>query len=540
MNMIPDVTPPRSAFDLSHGRSTTHDAGKLIPIFWADVVPGDTWSVRTGVLSRITTLLFPIMDELITSFHYWFVPYRLVWEHWQAFCGERKTPDDTTEYLIPQVDMAGNGMLPHSNYDYFDLPLTASTNLRFNALPFRALCLIWDEWYRDQNLQDPIDAPTDDGPDPGTLYNALLNRGKRKDYISGALPWPQKGDAVTMPLGTSAPITGFVDAVANRNVLAGSQAPTYDVGNQTDISLAHNATINVTWEQQPTSGTSLATWNNPALEYNINNVPISGTADLSQATSATLALFRQSVAIQQLYEKDARGGTRYVETLRTHFGVISPDHRLQRPEWLGGGSAPLSVQPIPNTNSEATAELGTLGAYGTVAGDGIGFQHSFVEHGIIIGLMSTRAPLTYQQNLDRYWSKRDRWEFYWPLLAGIGEQAILNQEVLWLDQPGTAADEDQGVWGYSERFAEYKFMSSKVTGLMRSEVPLATSLDVWHLALDFESVRPALNADFIKDEPPVDRVVGVPTQPHFQTNMYHQVRAVRRMPLYNTPGLSRF
>lgn len=541
MDMVPDVTPPRSAFDLSHKHTTTYDAGRLVPLFWADVIPGDTWSVRVGFFQRVNTLLTPVMDELITSWHFWFVPYRLVWDHFQAFMGERATPDDTTEYLIPQIDFGGSGIFPHSNYDYFGLPMSTGTTLRVNALPFRALQLTWDEWYRDQNLQNPLDPPVDDGPDDQSLYAGLLRRGKRKDYVSGALPWPQKGDAVTIPLGTTAPVTGTVDAVADRNVNAGPGHPSWDVGSGTDVGLIQDGTSSAKWEGGvPGGGSSPMTWNDPDLRYNINNVPIVGQADLSGAAAATLSLLRMSVSIQQLYEKDARGGTRYVEMLRTHFGVISPDARLQRPEYLGGGSAPLMVQPIPNTSESSGGVLGNLGAFGTTAGDGIGFNHSFVEHGVILGLCSTRAPLTYQQNLDRYWSKRDRWETFFPLLAHVGEQAVLNQEVWWEDNPGEGALEDQGVWGYNERYAEYKWLPSRLTGLMRSFAPLATSADIWHLGLDFGSTRPVLNDAFIQDDPPVDRIVSVPSEPHFTIDAHFSVRAVRRMPLYNTPGLSRF
>ena len=430
---------------------------------------------------------------------------RLIWDNWEKFNGAQDNPGDSISYLVPQLTLgSGVSIAGDSLYDYMGLP-TGVNGIAFNNLHGRAYNLCYNEWFRDENLQDSVTVDKGDGPDNISDYT-LLKRGKRHDYFTSCLPWPQKGDAVQLPLGSRADVA--------------TDAPT-------------GSTVGV-WDTNNTDYREL--YINPAFNQDVrlSNVTLNTGdelyADLTTATAATINQLREAFQIQRLYERDARGGTRYTEILQSHFGVTSPDARLQRPEYLGGGKTPVLMQPIPQTSStDATSPQGNLSAMGTVGVQGHGFSKSFVEHGVIIGMACVFADLTYQQGMNRMWSRRDRWDFYWPALAHLGEQAVLNEEIY---TQGTSADQD--VFGYQERYAEYRYKPSQITGKMRSNA--AGSLDVWHLSQDFSSV-PVLNASFIEENPPIDRVVALPSEPDLLFDWYFDMKCTRPMPTYSVPGL---
>lgn len=511
---VPSAEIPRSSFNRSYGHKTTFDAGKLIPIMIEEILPGDTFNVRANAFGRLATPLHPFMDNLYFDTQFFFVPNRLLWDNWQKFNGEQTDPGDSTDFIIPQVVAPAGGYTENSMGDYMGLP-TKVDGLSVSALFFRAYNLVWNEWYRDQNLQDSVVVDKDDGPDTVTDY-VLLNRGKRHDYFTSSLPWPQKGPAVPLPLTGDAPIKGIgvIDGVTFTGV---------------------NASVKET-DQSPALRT-YASYEpaNKANMFAIEEDPITGNeypaiyADLSATTATTINALRQAWQIQKLYERDARGGTRYTEIVRSHFGVISPDARLQRPEYLGGGSQPINVNPVAQTSESGTTPQGSLTALGTLSVSGHGFVKSFTEHGIILGLASVRADLNYQQGVDRMWSRRTRWDFYWPALSHIGEQAVLNKEIMYQN---LAADDD--VFGYQERFAEYRFKRSQITGEFRSNA--AAPLDSWHLAQDFATL-PVLDDTFIQENPPVDRVIAVPAEPHLILDIYFKMICARPMPMYSVPGL---
>lgn len=506
-SQIPRADIQRSSFNRSHGYKTTLDSGYLVPFFVDEVLPGDTFNLKATLFGRLSTPAVPFMDNMYLETFFFFVPNRLVWDNWQKFNGEQKNPGDSTDFLIPTLEAGKHEV--GSIADYFGIPTGVSLN-KINALPFRAYNLIYNEWFRDENLQDSLEVPTGDGPDPINKYN-LVRRGKRHDYFTSCLPWPQKGPGVELPLGSTANLQGTL-SIPTANVLgSGVSGP-------------------VRW-----SSDSWWTNNNNALTVKTASASIdmkaSGvTVDLSSATAITINSLRQAFQLQKLYERDARGGTRYTEILRAHFGVISPDARLQRPEYLGGSSTRININPVQQTSAtDTTSPQGNLAAYG-VLGDKInGFIKSFVEHGYIIGLVNVRADLTYQQGLNRMWSRQTRFDYYWPALAHLGEQAVLNKEIY---AQGTSKDDE--VFGYQERWAEYRYFPSQITGKFRSTY--AQSLDVWHLAQEFAEL-PKLNAEFIVDNPPVARVLAVQNEPQILLDCYFSLSCVRPMPIYSVPGL---
>lgn len=523
-SQIPRAQISRSVFDRGHGWKSTFDSGYLVPFLVDEVLPGDSYKVKFNFLARLSTPIVPTMDNLFLDTFYFFVPYRLLWKHWEQFNGQQDYPGASTDYLVPQTSAPVEGGFPVGSLeDYMGLP-TGIGGIKANELAARAYALIWNEWFRDENLQNPInlssyaEISTASGLDDVGLGDAgftgshkLLRRGKRHDYFTSALPWPQKGPGVELPLSGNAPILAEkVNAYVQLGTLDDPHG-LYGLGTSTQTN------IGIYGYGAPGGVSSRL------------------VADLSSVTAATINSLRQAFQLQKLYERDARGGTRYTEILRSHFGVVSPDSRLQRPEYLGGSESPVIINPVVQNSATgetgAATPQGNLAAYGLVSSTSAkhGFTKSFVEHGIIIGLLNVRADLTYQQGIPRMFSRRTRFDFYWPVLAHLGEQAILNKEIY---AQGTSVDDD--VFGYQERYAEYRYFPSMITGKLRSTDP--QSLDVWHLSQKFDSL-PMLSAEFIQDNPPVSRILAVQNEPQFIIDSYIEMKCARPMPVYGVPGL---
>ena len=511
---VPRANIPRSQFDRSHGVKTAFDANKLIPIYLDEALPGDTFQLSMTGFARLNPTVTPVMDNLYLDTFFFAVPMRLIWNNWQKFCGEQEDPGDSTSYTVPQQTVPAAGYSVASLQDYLGIPVGIGSSVNVwthSCLPTRAYYRIYNEWFRDENLQDsrshngtPGSSPNyGDGPDAiGAGGSPVLTRGKRHDYFTSCLPWLQKGTAVDMPLGTTAPV--FVGA--------GTTA----IG------------VGVT---QAASGTPKLL--NDAGASNIQATASSGgtamLADLSNATAATINELRQAFQTQKLLERDARGGTRYTEIVKAHFGVTSPDSRLQRTEYLGGGSTPVMIAPTAQTSEAGTTPQANLAGIGTAAFSGHGFVKSFTEHCLIMGIANVRADLTYFQGLERPFSRSTRYDFYWPALAMIGEQSVISKEIYLADH----ADDDS-VFGYQERYAEYRYKPSRITGIMRPGV--ASTLEIWHLAENFGS-RPTLNSTFIEEATPLDRVVAVPAEPHFVFDGWLSLKCARPMPVFGVPGM---
>lgn len=529
---------PRSRFDRSHDYKTTFNTGDLIPIFVDEVLPGDTMTMDMASLVRMATPIYPVMDNAYLDVYFFQIPNRLVWEHWREFMGENRTThwEQPTEYQIPQITAPAEGWAKGTIADYMGLP-TKVANISVNGLFFRAYGLVWNEWFRDENLQNPcminLDETTQTGVNTGNYVTDVQLGGlpakvaKYHDYFTSALPAPQKGPAIMMPLGNTAPI-----------IADGTKAINFTNGNQTfNVYNGLTSNINHVTTERPGDKNigDAAAGNNQAqgaTMWGIGN-PSGMVADLSAATGATINQLRQAFAVQRMYEKDARGGTRYREMIKTHFGVTSPDARLQVPEYLGGFRTRIGMDQVVQTSAtNDTTPQGNTAAYSLTATKHSLFTKSFTEHSIILGLMCVRTDHTYQQGINRMWSRKGRFDYYFPALANIGEQAILNKEIY---AQGTTADEE--AFGYQEAWADYRYKPSIVTGAFRSNYQ--TTLDAWHYA-DYYTAQPILGSTWIQEtRENMNRTIAVQDQleDQFIGDFSFKYRMARPMPLYSIPGL---
>lgn len=520
----------RSTFDRSSSLKTSFNVGEIIPFYVDEVLPGDTFKVKTSKVVRLQTMLTPMMDNVYLDTYFFFVPNRLTWNHWKQFNGENTESAwlPETSYEVPQITAPSGGWNVGTIADYFGIP-TGVANLSVNALPFRAYALIMNEWFRDENLSDPLNIPLDDatviGVNTGTFVTDVAKGGKPytaskyHDYFTSALPAPQKGPDVTIPVssGANLPVRTLEQLVPNLT--------NFPLVNNVGVGTDNSYQVRI---QNNTNALEIENTGKPFIPGNLWAI------NDGSVSAATINQLRMAFQIQKLYERDARGGSRYIEILKSHFGVTSPDARLQRPEYLGGNRVPLNVNQIvqQSATAEGSTPQGNPVGLSLTTDSHNDFVKSFTEHGFVIGVMVARYDHTYQQGIERMWSRKDRFDYYWPVFANIGEQAILNKEIY---AQGTAKDNE--VFGYQEAWADYRYKPNRVTGEMRSSY--AKSLDVWHLADDYDSLPMLSDAWIREDKSNVDRVLAVTSSVSNQLfcDIYVQNKTTRPMPLYSIPGL---
>lgn len=545
--MIPQANIRRSVFDRSHVYKTTFNEGQLIPYFVDEVIPGDTFTLNPVEFCRLATPVVPFMDNIYIESFFFFVPSRLVYDKWVNLCGEQENPEDSIDYLVPTVSLTGD--MTNKLPDYMGIACASGTfnNVSVNCLPFRCYWTIWNEWFRDENLQKSVKVSKGESntvlepmgqstanpnyglPSGVTNWYDPAPRGKRYDYFTGALPWPQKGPAVDLPLGQTAALTvGDNASLTMPAGYLGANSSSSQVDNgffPTNLSVNSLSSFGFNNYQTNTIHGVGANPKEFPLKA-VNGVSV----DLSSATSITINSLRQAFMLQRYYEIDARGGTRYTEKLQAHFGVTNPDARLQRPEFLGSHSSMMNINPVTQTSStDSTTPQGNLAAYGLNAQRYHAFTKSFSEFGYVIGLINVRADLTYQQGVNKMWLRSDVLDFYWPSFAHLGEQAIQNIEIYCQGN-----DDDKKVFGYQERYAEYRYKPSLITGQFRSTYK--EPLDIWHLSQKFATL-PTLSDEFIQDHPPISRVVAVPSYPHFLLDVKFNLKCIRPMPMFGIPGM---
>ena len=536
----------RTKFDRSHVYKTTFDSGKLIPVFVDEVLPGDTSSLRVRYFSRLATPVKPIMDNIYLDWFFFFVPNRLVWNHWQNFCFEQEDPDDPTDYVCPTTSLIGkadtlNGI--GTLWDYFGLPTGLPNTISgINALPFRGVYLIWNEWFRDENLQKSVKIQKGDANEvfdgsraseqPEWLqgipesYLPCPPRGKRHDYFTSALPWTQKGPGVSIGLAGTAPIALNSDA----KVVPNTVSQYFNQAGVTSLKTPEQG-VNSVFSSSPSSTGTVLNLQTPISVSAQKGLADNFYANLDDSSIFTINSLRTAFQMQKFYERLARGGSRYTEVLRSFFGVVSPDARLQRPEFLGSFTKMMNINPIAQTSStNDTTPQGNLSAYGVTGANFHGFTKSFVEHGYVFGFCCARADLTYQQGINRMWTRSTVYDWYWPTFSHLGEQAILLKEIYATGD----SKQDNSVFGYQERYAEYRYKPSVICGKFRSNIK--GNLDVWHLSQYFETA-PKLSPEFIQEDVPIGRIIAVPTEPQFLIDIGFKYTTVRPMPMFGTPGL---